>query len=67
MDFAEKAKIRLEHWITHNKNHQQEYEHFLKQLQEAGNQESADQILELMALTEKSTECLHNALNALES
>ena len=26
MDFSEKAKIRMEHWITHNNHHQGEYE-----------------------------------------
>ncbi len=67
MDFVEKAKLRLEHWITHNEHHQEDYEAFIAQLQESGMQESADHIQEMMALTAKSTECLRKALNALES
>jgi len=67
MDFIEKAKIRLERWITHDQHHMEEYEDFLKKLQEAGKQESADHIREMIVLTAKSTECLHKALDALES
>jgi hypothetical protein len=65
MDFVEKAKVRLEHWIIHNDHHQEEYEIFIKQLQAAGKQQSADHIREMMALMEKSTDCLRNALSAL--
>jgi formyltetrahydrofolate hydrolase len=65
MDFVEKARIRLEHWIAHNVSHQEEYEEFMEQLQDAGEQESADHIREMIALAEKSTHCLRNALNAL--
>jgi len=32
MDFIEKARLRLEHWITHNDHHQYEYEMFAEQL-----------------------------------
>lgn len=67
MDFVEKAKVRLEHWITHNDHHQEEYEIFITQLQEAGKQDSADHLREMMALTEKSTDCLRSALTALGS
>lgn len=67
MDFIEKAKIRLEHWITHDQHHMEEYEDFMEKLQEAGKEESADHIREMIRLTEKVTECLHKALDALES
>jgi len=67
MDFIEKAKIRLEHWIAHNEQHHEEYELFMQQLLEAEKQESADHIREMIALTVKSTDCLRRALNALES
>ncbi len=67
MDFVEKAKLRLEHWITHNEHHQEDYEAFIAQLRESGMQESAGHIQEMMSLTAKSTECLRKALNALES
>ncbi len=65
MDFIEKAKLRLAHWITHDEHHLEEYGAFMEQLQEAGKQESADHIREMIALTAKSTECLHKALDAL--
>ena len=65
MDFVEKAKIRLEHWITHNDHHQEEYEMFAEQLQDAGKKESADNIREMLELTAKSTDCLRKALKAL--
>jgi len=67
MDFVEKAKIRLEHWITHNDHHQEEYEMFAEQLQDAEKKESADNIREMMELTAKGTDCLRKALKALGS
>lgn len=67
MDFVEKAKIRLEHWITHNDHHQEEYEMFAEQLQDAGKKESADNIREMMKLNAKGTECLRKALQGIES
>lgn len=65
MDIIEKAKIRLEHWITHNDHHQEEYEMFAEQLEEAGKNESAEQVRLMIELTSKSTDCLRNALKAL--
>ncbi len=44
MDFIEKARIRLENWITHNDNHQEEYEMFAEQLEEAGKNESSEHV-----------------------
>ena len=67
MDAVEKAKIRLEHWISHNVHHQEEYEMFIEQLLEAGKAESAEHIRQMTALTEQSTECLRKALSALGS
>lgn len=65
MNFVEKAKIRLEHWIDHNDHHIQDYEAFVKQLEEAGKTESAEYIRAMMKLTEESTECLRKAVKAL--
>lgn len=65
MDFAEKAKIRLEHWITHNDHHQEEYEMFAEQLEAANKKESAKHLREMISLNLKSTECLRKALKAL--
>jgi len=66
MDFIEKAKIRLEHWITHNDHHEEEYEMFVEQLEEAGKKESAEHVRKMVEFTAKSTDCLREALKALE-
>lgn len=66
MELVEKARIRLEHWITHNDHHHEEYEMFARQLEEAGKTESAKYIKEMMELTSKSTECLKKALKGLD-
>ena len=65
MDFIEKATMRLEHWITHNDHHQEEYEMFAEQLEEAGKKESAEQVRQMISLTSESTDCLRKALKAL--
>ena len=65
MDFKEKAKIRLESWITHNDHHQEEYEMFAEQLEEANRTDSAKHIREMIELNSKSIECLRQALKAL--
>lgn len=66
MDFIEKAKIRLEHWISHNDHHGEEYEIFADHLEAAGKMESAKNIREMMELTAKSNDCLRKALKFLE-
>ena len=66
MDFIEKARIRLENWITHNDHHQAEYEVFAEQLKEAVKIESSEHVREMMEMTSKSNECLRKALKALE-
>jgi hypothetical protein len=65
MDFVEKAKIRLEHWITHSDHHYEEYAMFADQLEEAGKRESAKEIREMMDLSSRSTDCLRKALKNL--
>ena len=66
MDFIEKARIRLENWITHNDHHQEEYKMSAEQLEEAGKIESSKHVREMIEMTAKGTECLRNALKALE-
>lgn len=66
MDFIEKARIRLENWITHNDNHKEEYEMFAEQLEEAGKNESSEHVREMIELTAKCNECLRKALKTLE-
>jgi hypothetical protein len=65
MDFVEKARIRLEHWITHNDHHHEEYNLFAEQLEDAGKSESAKAIREMIELSVKSTDCLRDALKGL--
>jgi hypothetical protein len=65
MEFSEKAKIRLEHWIHHNEDHHQEYVSFAKELEEMGKIESARHLKEMIHLIARSTECLKKAMKAL--
>jgi len=66
MDFIEKARIRLESWVTHNDHHQEEYEMFAERLEEAGKKESLEHFRKMMEMTAKSNEYLRKAFNALE-
>ena len=66
MEFDEKAKIRIDHWIHHNEHHVEEYEMFADQLEDAGKNESAGYVREMIDLTTRSTECLRKALGTLE-
>lgn len=65
MDLVDRAKIRIEHWISHNEHHSEDYESFIKELEEAGKAESAKYIIEMLDLSSRSTECLKKALKAL--
>jgi hypothetical protein len=65
MEFGEKARIRLEHWIHHSEDHYEEYVSFAKELEEAGKIESARHLREMIGLTSRSTEYLKKAKKAL--
>lgn len=65
MEFQEKARIRIEHWLNHNKSHVEEYQKFAESLEEAGMQASAGHIREMIAWTAKSNACLQEALDTL--
>ncbi len=67
MDFVEKARKRMEHWLQHNDRHQEEYEAFAAELEAAGKAECAASIRRMAALAAESNECLRKALRALES
>jgi ribosomal protein S19E (S16A) len=67
MDFEEKAKIRLEHWITHNDHHEEEYREFAEQLEAVGWVESAKNVREMITLSAKGTTALRKALDSLGS
>ena len=65
MDFHEKAKIRIEHWLSHNESHVKEYEEFVQELEKEGEQACADHIKEMIDFTVKSNEALKKAVGAL--
>jgi hypothetical protein len=65
MDFVEKARIRLEHWTSHNDQHMEEYDLFAEQLEKAGKAESANHVRDMIHFASKGTECLRKALAAL--
>ncbi|RJQ57009.1 MAG: hypothetical protein C4530_13665 [Desulfobacteraceae bacterium] len=67
MDFDEKSRIRIEHWLVHNESHQKEYDAFALELETAGKSESASCIRDMAALTLQGNERLRRALKALES
>jgi hypothetical protein len=66
MEFVEKARVRLNHWLAHNDSHRQEYEEFAAELETAGQTASALRIREMVTLSAKSGECLRKALQSLE-
>ncbi len=66
MDFVEKARVRLEHWLSHNDHHLEEYRDFAEQLESAGKKESASHIREMVDAAERSAECMRKALQALD-
>jgi hypothetical protein len=65
MEFVEKARIRIEHWIHHSEDHYEEYVSFAKELEDAGEIESARHLKEMISLTSRSTEYLKKAKKAL--
>lgn len=65
MELTDKARIRLETWISHNDHHREEYEMFAEQLEQMGKKESAGHVKDMLEMTAKGTECLRKALKAL--
>ena len=67
MEFIEKAKVRLEHWISHNEHHEEEYEDFARQLENAGQDEAAGHIRKMMEFTRQGTDCLRKSVDAIKN
>jgi hypothetical protein len=65
MEIVDKARIRLEHWITHNDHHESEYAQFAEELERAGLDISAAELKRMIEFNAKSNECLRKALDAL--
>ena len=67
MEFQEKAKIRMEHWLSHSEHHITEYGHFAEEMENAGLKTSAGHLREMIALMVKGNDCLREALSALSA
>jgi hypothetical protein len=65
MDFAQKARVRIEHWISHNDHHLEDYEAFARELDADGKPECAQQIREMIGHSTRGNECLRKALSSL--
>ena len=65
MNFAEKARIRMEHWINHNEHHGEEYEAFAGELENAGKAECAWHVRAMGDLLSQSNDHLKEALRYL--
>ncbi len=65
MDAIEKARIRLESWISHNEHHQEEYESLITLLEDAGCSDAAGDIRQSIEWTSRSNQCLRRALEAI--
>lgn len=65
MDFKEKAKIRMEHWLAHGRSHGDDYAKFTRELTEAGQTDSAAAMEEMARLNDESLKALEKALEAL--
>ena len=54
MDFVERARLRLKHWIDHNDKHREEYAEFAAELEQAGQQASAVHVREMAELRRRA-------------
>lgn len=65
MEFTEKARVRIAHWLEHNEHHDEEYEAFSMQLDAEGKPESARHMREMLQWSRKANDALRKALEAL--
>lgn len=65
MDFKEKAKIRLQHWLSHNESHVDDYRRFADELETAGLTASRQALGEAIDLTEQGNAAFRRALDLL--
>ncbi len=66
MDNVEKARIRMEHWIEHNDQHEQEYEALAQELEQADKKEAAAEVRAMKELTAKGSQHLRQAVALLQ-
>ncbi|MEJ2638673.1 MAG: hypothetical protein P8010_03775 [Desulfosarcinaceae bacterium] len=66
MEFREKAKIRIAHWMKHTCDHVEEYARFADELERSGYKDAARNIREMATMTANCTRCLKDALGSVE-
>jgi len=66
MEFQERAKMRIEHWMKHTVDHVKEYSRFAGELENSGYGDAASNIREMAEITNKCSQYLKNALLALD-
>jgi hypothetical protein len=65
MNFDEKARVRIEHWIHHNLDHLADYQAFASELEAAGKAECAWHVRAMGSLLSQSNDHLKEALRYL--
>ena len=66
MEFREKARLRIEHWMKQSADHVREYSKFADELENSGYSDAADNIREIATITSKCDHCLKNALLSVQ-
>ena len=62
MEFREKAKLRIAHWMKHTDDHVKEYARFAEELEQSGYSHAARNIREIASITTQCSQFLKNAL-----
>jgi hypothetical protein len=66
MEFGEKAKIRIEHWMKHTTDHIQEYTKFAEELEQFGHNDAAKPIRDMTEITAQCKKYMKDALSLLK-
>ncbi len=65
MDETGKNRIRLKHWVEHNKEHVESYSQMATLLEQSGHKAAAEQLREGIRLSEQANVAFEAALNGL--
>ncbi len=65
MEYTEKVRKRLEHWLEHNEKHIEEYKKLAAELKTKGYDSAANYILKLVEHTNRMNEEIKNALDKI--
>jgi len=66
MDEEQKLQVRLTHWVTHNRNHSEEFKQGAEQARSLNLPDAAQAIDQAGELLQQAGECLDTALQAME-